>query len=104
MRGPPWPRGFQHGHLITRTRSLRKLQHHLTPPAFILRCRRSSVNCWGVVTLRGELDVVEGAKAVMGVVDDEVESDVECEDCDDDEPAGEEVDQEARSVACEPAP
>lgn len=40
----------------------------------------------------------------MGFVDEAVEADVEGEDGDDDEPAGDEIYKEADSVRCEPAP
>ena len=48
--------------------------------------------------------VIEGHETVVGFVDEAVETDVEGEDGDDDEPAGDEVYEKTDSVGCEPAP
>ena len=48
--------------------------------------------------------VVKGHETIVGFVYETVETDVEGEDGDDDEPAGDEVYEKADSVRCEPAP
>lgn len=40
----------------------------------------------------------------MGLVDEAVKADIEGEDSEDDEPAGDEVYEEADSIGCEPTP